>query len=208
MGTNTIPEATDGTIIPASNHNSLRDALKQDIVPRNASGVATNNAGSLGTSSFKFSDILIEGGILRSRLAAINIQETSYSGSVITSNAGAWVTAASITITCTSRPIRIEVLPTFGAATALGHFSCSNSTGGSSYATMNARIFDGSSTIMEIKYDTETIANGDSVKVPLFINFFSNAGFSGSKTFSFQIFGTATRPISINRFFRFYAMEY
>jgi hypothetical protein len=54
MGSNTIPDATTGQIIPASDHNSLKEALGVDHVPRTAAGVATNKAGSLGTSLLKW----------------------------------------------------------------------------------------------------------------------------------------------------------
>lgn len=51
MGVNTIPQATTGNVIPADDHNSLREALSVDLVPRNSSAVPTEAAGSLGTSS-------------------------------------------------------------------------------------------------------------------------------------------------------------
>ncbi len=51
MGTNTLPTAVSGNIIPKEHHNGLKQAMETDWVPRNSSGVATENAGSLGTSS-------------------------------------------------------------------------------------------------------------------------------------------------------------
>lgn len=54
MGTNTIPTAADGTAIPASDHNSVQEAMANDIVPRNTSGVPTANQGDLGTSTYPF----------------------------------------------------------------------------------------------------------------------------------------------------------
>jgi hypothetical protein len=52
MGIGNINSATDGTTIPSAHHNSLKDALCVDVVPRNVSGVVTNEAGSLGSSTF------------------------------------------------------------------------------------------------------------------------------------------------------------
>lgn len=52
MGTNAISTATEGSIIPSDHHNQIKSALSIDLVPRNTSGVATNQAGSLGTSTF------------------------------------------------------------------------------------------------------------------------------------------------------------
>ena len=52
MGTNNVDEATSGAVIPAAHHNSLREGISTDVVPRNASAVPTDQAGSLGTSLF------------------------------------------------------------------------------------------------------------------------------------------------------------
>lgn len=54
MGTNSIPTASDGTIIPAADHNSLKSAMVGDQVPRNVSGDATADAGDIGTTTFPF----------------------------------------------------------------------------------------------------------------------------------------------------------
>jgi len=54
MGTDPITAASDGTVIPAADHNSLRSAFLEDLVPRNTSGIATTLAGDLGTSSLEF----------------------------------------------------------------------------------------------------------------------------------------------------------
>jgi hypothetical protein len=51
MGLATLPSAIDGTPIPASHHNAIVAAMQVNMVPRNASSVATNNAGTLGESS-------------------------------------------------------------------------------------------------------------------------------------------------------------
>lgn len=54
MSTNTIPERQDGTTIFASWANDIRTAIYGDFVPRNTSAVATDQAGSLGSTSFKW----------------------------------------------------------------------------------------------------------------------------------------------------------
>jgi len=50
MGTNTLGSAVDGTPIPDTDHNALKEAFGVDIMPRTSSGVPTDVAGSLGTS--------------------------------------------------------------------------------------------------------------------------------------------------------------
>lgn len=52
MGTNNIPTASNGSVIPASDHNSLKEALTLDLVPRNSSGVPTAIAGNCGTGTY------------------------------------------------------------------------------------------------------------------------------------------------------------
>lgn len=49
MGTNTLPLETD-TTTEAEDWNQYHDAFTGDFVPRNASGVAENEAGALGTA--------------------------------------------------------------------------------------------------------------------------------------------------------------
>lgn len=52
MGLDTIPTRADGTTIVQDWFNVLKRVLSGDLVPRNGSGVATANAGSLGSSTF------------------------------------------------------------------------------------------------------------------------------------------------------------
>jgi hypothetical protein len=52
MGDNTLNTAIEGTVIPVSDVNKFKTAMTGDIVPRNASGVATDQAGSNGTSVY------------------------------------------------------------------------------------------------------------------------------------------------------------
>jgi microcystin-dependent protein len=54
MGTDTIQTATDGTAIPADHHNSIKGALTVDLLPRNSSGVVTDEAGDLGSSTYEW----------------------------------------------------------------------------------------------------------------------------------------------------------
>lgn len=62
MSDNTIPTAVDGTRMPASDHNSLRTAFIENVVPRNSGAVATDIAGSLGTSSLEWLKAFIASG--------------------------------------------------------------------------------------------------------------------------------------------------
>lgn len=52
MGTNTIPSAINGNVIPPEHHNSLKEALGQDLVPRDTNGVPSDLSGQIGTSSY------------------------------------------------------------------------------------------------------------------------------------------------------------
>lgn len=54
MGQDTLPNRSDGTTIFADHVNVYKRALLQDIVPRDASGVATDVGGSLGTSTLRW----------------------------------------------------------------------------------------------------------------------------------------------------------
>jgi len=54
VGTNTIPQAVPNTIIPSTDHNSLRTALVGDHVPRSTGGAPVTLSGSVGTSSFRW----------------------------------------------------------------------------------------------------------------------------------------------------------
>lgn len=60
MGTDTINQAVDGTVIPADNHNSIRGALSQDFYPRNSSGVVADEAGDLGSATYEWKKIYVK----------------------------------------------------------------------------------------------------------------------------------------------------
>jgi len=54
MGTDTLTTAIDGTIVASDNHNSIKGALTVDLYPRNSSGVVTDQAGDLGSSTYEW----------------------------------------------------------------------------------------------------------------------------------------------------------
>lgn len=54
MGTNTLVQATDGDVIPASDVNQFVTAFIENIVPRNTSRVPSDLAGQVGTSTYRF----------------------------------------------------------------------------------------------------------------------------------------------------------
>jgi len=54
MGTETIPNRSNGQVIDASHMNLLKSVIKGDNVPRDAAGVATTLEGALGTSTLLF----------------------------------------------------------------------------------------------------------------------------------------------------------
>jgi len=61
-GTNTLTSVSSGQIIKPSHINQFVTALGGDIVPRNVSGVATTNAGSLGSDTYEWLKAWIESG--------------------------------------------------------------------------------------------------------------------------------------------------
>ena len=58
MGTGNIQgiNVATRTVVYRQHHNSLADALLGDFVPRNASGIATNLFGDLGTSTYRWNE--------------------------------------------------------------------------------------------------------------------------------------------------------
>ena len=54
MGTNNFETKSPGQIISADDPNQYKIGLSQDIVPRNASGVPTDQAGSLGSATYSW----------------------------------------------------------------------------------------------------------------------------------------------------------
>lgn len=54
MGLITIPAAVAGAIIKAANHNAIRTALTEDLVPRALAGNVLNEAGSLGSAVYRW----------------------------------------------------------------------------------------------------------------------------------------------------------
>lgn len=56
MGTNTLTPVAPGTVEP-EHINDIQDALIEDLVPRDASGVPTDQAGSLGTPTIQWAEV-------------------------------------------------------------------------------------------------------------------------------------------------------
>jgi hypothetical protein len=54
VGDNTLETQTSGTTIQIDDVNQYKTALNGDVVPRNTSGVATDVAGSVGTSALRW----------------------------------------------------------------------------------------------------------------------------------------------------------
>lgn len=54
MGTGNLTDQNDGEVADAADVNQIISATKTDIVPRNASGFPTANAGSIGTTAYPF----------------------------------------------------------------------------------------------------------------------------------------------------------
>jgi len=54
MGSGNIPSAVANTTIKATDHNAIRSAMVGDYVPRDASANASDEAGNMGQSSFRW----------------------------------------------------------------------------------------------------------------------------------------------------------
>ncbi len=59
MGTETIPTRSQGATVNNTDQNLIKSVLAQDIVPRNTSGVATDQGGSLGTTVLRWLNFYI-----------------------------------------------------------------------------------------------------------------------------------------------------
>lgn len=59
-GTNSLTSVSGGKV-QTTHVNQYYTALNQDLVPRNSSGVATSGGGSLGTSTYPFTDLFTTG---------------------------------------------------------------------------------------------------------------------------------------------------
>lgn len=58
-GSGSITDAVSGTRILASDFNKITSAFKVDLVPRNSSGVATEEGGSIGSSTYPWDAVFI-----------------------------------------------------------------------------------------------------------------------------------------------------
>lgn len=151
MGTNTLTTKSGGTTVNADDVNQFYTALNGDIVPRNTSGVPTDSAGSIGTSSYRFldayfDDIDLPDGVLdgasltdntvtKDKLVSLGLQTSSSSSTYsTTSTSYVDVTNLSITITTTGRPVMIAV-ESDGTAN-VSYIGSSNSGGGASSNTV------------------------------------------------------------------------
>ena len=56
MGTSTLLAKSDGQTISSNDVNQYRAAFNEDIVPRNSTGAATDDAGDIGNGTYRFSN--------------------------------------------------------------------------------------------------------------------------------------------------------
>lgn len=205
MGTNTIPEATQGNIIPASDHNSIRTSMIGDWVPRNSSAVATDQAGDLGTNSLRWSTIY---GKNLNVDTALTVPDNSISLPKLT--ASSFVTSseidqsgltgqnliATISITTDGRPVFVGLLPTGDTSGISG-----NAVGGFSFLGVGPQIQKTSGTVdpslVVTRDDTDNILGAQNVEV--------SKGFSmsvienlsqGTYTYKLYTVGSDTHAIS------------
>lgn len=98
---NTLPEITSA-VVRRSDVNRFHRAFSFDIMPRNASGVVTDLAGSLGTSSYEWDDLKLK--------SDFNIREQL-------GPARSVVTTAAITSTAVTSSSYTTIMTTTGATT-------------------------------------------------------------------------------------------
>jgi hypothetical protein len=60
MGSNTLSDVTNADRTTDAMWNQYRDAINDDILPRNSSGVVTDEAGNLGSSLIKWNNISVK----------------------------------------------------------------------------------------------------------------------------------------------------
>lgn len=77
MGTNTLTDRVDGQVVSQAFFNEIHDALNVDLVPRNASGVATDVAADLGSTSFRWKDGYMQRLFVGAVASGISIEDTS-----------------------------------------------------------------------------------------------------------------------------------
>jgi hypothetical protein len=77
MGSGSLTTETDGDTASASDVNQYKSALLEDIVPRNSSGVATDQSGSLGTSALRWLNAYIAKWIIGTVASGLSIEEDS-----------------------------------------------------------------------------------------------------------------------------------
>lgn len=77
MGSNSLTPENDGNTADASDVNQYRDALIEDHVPRNSSGVPTDEAGSLGTSLLKWLNAYIKRIFVGNPDSGVTLEEDS-----------------------------------------------------------------------------------------------------------------------------------
>jgi hypothetical protein len=76
MGTETIPERNSGQTIVKSFFNNLRSVLSGNHVPRNLSGVPSDQAGDLGESTFRWGDSYLKSIFLGIIASGLKISES------------------------------------------------------------------------------------------------------------------------------------
>ena len=75
MGTGSLTTETDGDTANAADVNQYKNALLENLVPRNTAGVATDLAGSLGTSALRWLNAYISKLIIGTVASGLSIEE-------------------------------------------------------------------------------------------------------------------------------------
>lgn len=65
MGTNTLVTRSAGQEVQSTDVNQYHQAIREDLVPRNASGAPTTAGGDLGTATYKWKDIQFSGQLIQ-----------------------------------------------------------------------------------------------------------------------------------------------
>lgn len=115
MGTNTLTDITSG-VIDTDDINDIHEALRDDLVPRNGSGVPTNKAGSLGTQTLQwgtaYAGRFLQEGQELGVDADLSKRNCVISGRVGSNNEPTYLVPQgtdSLVIHCTTTPLKVDI---------------------------------------------------------------------------------------------------
>lgn len=145
-GTNNLPTET-GPVIQLSHVNKFKTAFSGDIVPRNSSGTVTNDGGSLGSSTYRFTSGWMD---------TLKLQKAAGSNAVTLQSPGSLAAAYSCTM-----PAALPVSGTkFFTLDSSGNFGDAYDVDGSTLevSSNSVRVKDAGITDAKLATDSVTTA--------------------------------------------------